>query len=502
MDMKRLITISMVLILSLLITPLEGQIFKKLGNIVKETTETTENTKNTKSQTVTENMSTQDLYVNNKIGSNKNDGSKSSPFKNIQVAVDAASPGATIHIAEGVYMGKLNCGYVEIKQYLSIIGGYSADFSERDPLKYRTMFQPDLQVAASGTNTSKGLINITVKGNPNGLVVVDGIIFDRGESNCYWFASDRVTSSWPIGVETPRLWYAGMGGGIALSKGEAAPFANDSLARPRGTHPSYINTNAMLNGEIEGDVIIRNCVFVNGSWFGIQMGNMGGKWVLTNNVFVNNRMSACEIRGMHRNPNMCKIEFSHNTVLYTWTRNKPSGDDDMGYGVRCMTGVDMDIHHNILGACFYGAIDRTYIDSDANREKLRVTSVTDNLFFMNKNSDLTLPSGGGKFTLIFSKDFEDVDQLKNSSGNREFNDEQFIKSLNEPYLKGWVNFSCGETSSYNPNSSANQVRAIFGMNQQGSITTRATMHANHYPVDDCFKLFGAVSGYGAQAINR
>jgi hypothetical protein len=40
------------------------------------------------------------------------------------------------------------------------------------------------------------------------------------------------------------------------------------------------------------------------------------------------------------------------------------------------------------------------------------------------------------------------------------------------------------------------------MNQQGTVTTKVDMFANRYPLEDTLKLFGAVSGKGAQAIRN
>ncbi len=71
-------------------------------------------------------------------GSNRNDGSQSSPLKDLQKAIDDAPEGAVICVAEGNYLGYLDQGWVKVNKYLSIVGGYSDDFSQRDPLKFRT----------------------------------------------------------------------------------------------------------------------------------------------------------------------------------------------------------------------------------------------------------------------------------------------------------------------------------------------------------------------------
>ena len=67
----------------------------------------------------------QALYVSAENGNNRNDGSKSSPFKNIQKAIDEATDGATIYVAQGNYYGLLNKGTINIIKPVKIYGGYS-----------------------------------------------------------------------------------------------------------------------------------------------------------------------------------------------------------------------------------------------------------------------------------------------------------------------------------------------------------------------------------------
>ena len=111
------------------------------------------------------------LYVSPK-GNNRNSGSKDAPFKDLQKAIDEAPEGALICVAEGNYLGKLDAGYVSIKKYVMLVGGYSEDFSERNPLKYITSIQPGPEAAA--TNSNYGLLDIYVKGKRDGKVLIDG----------------------------------------------------------------------------------------------------------------------------------------------------------------------------------------------------------------------------------------------------------------------------------------------------------------------------------------
>lgn len=61
----------------------------------------------------------QSYYVSSTTGSNRNDGSKEAPFKNLQKALDVAESGATIHVAEGNYYGLLNKGNIIITKPVS-----------------------------------------------------------------------------------------------------------------------------------------------------------------------------------------------------------------------------------------------------------------------------------------------------------------------------------------------------------------------------------------------
>jgi hypothetical protein len=427
---------------------------------------------------------TKTLYVSANNGSNRNDGSQSSPLKDLQKAIDDAPEGAVICLAEGNYLGYLDQGWVKLNKYLSIVGGYSEDFSQRDPLKYRTTMRPGAgQKATSG---NQGVMDIRVVGKRNGVVLLDGIIFDRGQISAYLAPIyDNPVAAAPEGCETGRILV------VDESVGSVP------MMQPKGMTSAF----QLISGEAEGNITIRNCVFLNGYHFAIQMAVKGGHFDIYNNVFVANRMAACEVRGGLAEPNTSKISFHENTVLFTWCRNKLM--EDMGYGFRYMTGIDADVYNNIIGCSNYGGLDRAYVDADKTKESKRVTSAWDNLFFGNRNGDLVLPSGGGGWTFVLAKNFEDVNQLAKYENNREMNEAEvnaISKKIDAPYLKGFIGITGTQTSSFNPNSSVNQFRNALGMNMQGTETVRVSMYGNRYPFEKAFDLFGAVDGYGAQEI--
>ena len=408
-------------------------------------------------------------YVSMTNGSNRNDGSKASPFKNLQKALDVAEAGSTIMVAQGVYYGLLERGYLKMKNPVKIIGGYSDNFSTRDVLKYATKLQPPVLSSNGnpihGTAGNFGLLEITTKAK-NVDILLDGLIFDRGEGNGY-----HPTDGKPAGFDMGILTHPPATGINGTHKGVR------SIKMP------------LIRGQFDGNMTIQNCTFTNSAWYAISMSVQSGKLTVKNNVFVANTMSACEVWGALAKEN-ANIEFAYNTVLFTWSRTKDLGD--MGYGFRYMTKINAEVHHNIFGMSTFSALDRTRYDPNAT------ATAEHNIFFLNKQADLVVP-GGGMFMRVRCDMFDDVTELTKTVGNKELKDATQLKNvINKAYLEGFLSATYTESTDYDPNSPANQFRSAMGMNQVGAITSKVSMYANKYPLDDAIKLFGAIDGYGAQ----
>lgn len=403
-----------------------------------------------------------DLYVSISTGKNKNAGTKEAPFKNIQKAIDKAQPGDIIHIAMGNYFGLMKKGYIEMKKPVSLIGGYSTDFASRNVTSFKTMIEPPN--SSNGTSSSKGLLNLAIT-DKNAKVLIDGIIFNKGESNSY-----HANEAKPVGLETGMLLHA--------------PSKNPK------DQPSV--KMAMINGKANGNLTIQNCFFTNGSWYAILLAFGEGNVKILNNTFVANTMSAAEIWGTLPKDHMANLEFANNTVLFTWSRTKAL--EDMGYGVRIMTKMDYNIHNNLIGLSSFAAIDNTR--SDPNKK----VKVDNNVFFLNKQADMSLPSGGGKFMRVYVDEFEDI-EIESADGNSELQDVAGLKdAIFKPYLEGFLNATYTEQSDFDANSPANSLREAMGLNKVGSISTKVSMYANKYPLDEVFKLVGVVPNAGMQDI--
>lgn len=435
------------------------------------------------------------LYVSVSTGSARADGlSASTPMKDLQKAIDAAEENDQIFVAEGNYLGNLDRGYIEIGRFgnssqeadrgkfISIYGGYSTDFSERDVIKHITKFQPtDQQFTAP-------LFNWNARrpygyNGPVGTVVIDGFVFDLGENNRYCVANVdlEITGTPNEGVLTGRF--------VEPDASPNCPIIGTSSGDEYGLHM-----------DVEGNVRISNCIFVNCRDYGIQALMGKGHIEICNNIFIACRYAACQVKGNVKDADIPEVslEFHHNTVLFTWTRTKAF--EDMGQGFRFMNGIrTIDVHHNIFGCNSNCAVERVFYESTTAMEKAKISNLYDNYFFANKR-DLELAASGAATISVPAARIEEAEQIgPKYEGNMEMpENEDFINAIDKPYLEGYMSLSMIKSQSYNANSAANQVNRLFGLNQQGSEIVRPSMYCNKYPWEKAKDLFGKVANYGAQ----
>lgn len=411
-----------------------------------------------------------DLYVSPK-GKNKAAGTKEAPLKNVWKAIEKASAGDTIHIAGGAYYGKTKRGWVALDKPLTLKGGYSKDFSTRDPLANPTLFQPLNKM--NGTKGNYGVLQIDFKGKDS-KYVLDGLVFDDGESNSY-----HETKGKPEGVDTGVLLLQ-----PAKSRKSAYPSREKSLLHSSATSGTT------------GDLIIQNCVFANGSNYGVQIGHFTGNVKILNNVFINNRTIAADVYSKNAKNGEVTLEFAYNTVLFTWSRK----DDlqTMGYGVRANAKINAKIHHNIIGLNV-----NTGFDMSKGDDKTKKVELDNNTFFLNRKGDMSI-TVSPSIQNIKVDDFEDMEDstgIESISDNVALGDIPALKSvLNEPFLKAFLTMNYSEETQYEEDSPENLFREAFGLNKKGKIIKKVSMFGNRYPLKESYKLFGAMKDMGAQAI--
>ena len=436
-------------------------------------------------------------YVSSK-GTVRADGlRKTTPVKDLQKAIDMAEDGDTILVAEGNYLGNMDRGYVEcgkfgnggdVGKFLKFYGGYAADFSERNPVKYITKIQPN---ASSPKSIGAALFHITAKRaytdkRPAGEVVVDGFTFDGGEYNSYWAPDPSSPASGTPNKEVLS--------GRLIEPGANAPgnALGVSASDWRALHLS-----------VEGKVKITNCVFVNCRDYGIDGGMGAGHIEIANNVFIACRYAACQVRGMLASgkEDQISMDFHHNTVLFSWPRSKDF--EDMGQGFRFMNGIrTINVYNNIFAFNARCGVERCYYENSKEYEKLKKSNLYDNYFLGNKY-DLEICNNSQPINVPAARIEEEEEIGPKYEGNKERPLEKtFIDAIDQPYLKGYNNLKMVRSEQYNASSANNQLNRQLGLNQQGNETIRVSMYANKYPWEKARNLFGAVKGYGAQKINQ
>ena len=433
-------------------------------------------------------------YVSATTGSARADGlTPTTAMKDLQKAITAAEDNDQILVAEGNYLGNMDRGYIECGQFgnathdmgkfISIYGGYSPDFSERDIIKHVTKLQPKEQKFVAP------LFNFNARrpygyNGPVGNVVIDGLVFEFGENNIYCVANvdDERTGTPNPGVLTGRF--------VEPNASPAVPkegFANgDEYA---------------LHLDVEGNVRVSNCIFVNCRDYGIA-GMMGiGHIEICNNIFIACRYAACQVRGSTKDADIEKVslDFHHNTVLFTWTRTKEL--DDMGQGFRFMNGIrTINVHNNIFGCNSNCAVERVYYETTKAMEDAKISNLYDNYFFANRR-DLEIAAPGVASISVPAARIEEAEQIgPKYEGNVEMpeGNDAFLQAIDQSYLEGFMSLKVMSSQSYNANSAANQMNRLFGLNQQGTEIVRPSMYMNKYPWEKAKDLFGKVPGYGAQ----
>ena len=421
-------------------------------------------------------LSAADIYVSLSTGKKKNAGTKEAPLKNLWHALQKAADGDVIHLAEGIYPGNAKCNWFLIDKAVSIIGGYSPDFAARDPLKHRTMFQP-LNENNDKKGTGLGIFTIQFdmsKPAPKGVnMVFDGLIFDDGQAQSYHPVKGK-----PAGVET-GMWLE------PPAKGNT-PFASSKR---------YLVYSATAN-RAEGDITFKNCLFLNAGNIAMNLNWYKGKVKMENNVFCNNLMVGANVYSSNPQPGAVEWEFEKNTVLFTWSRT--SELSDMGFGIRTTANVKSEIEDNIIGLSVLTGWDNT-----KGLDKTKKIEAKGNVFFLNRQSDAQVTKSPS-VVKVKVEDFED--DLEGNYGIEKAEDnvaladpKVFNGRLNTAFLNAFLSMKYSESATLDAGK-LNAFRQAVGLPQQGTIVSKVDMFGNRYPLEDALKLFGAMAGKGAQAI--
>lgn len=137
-------------------------------------------------------------FVNGASGSGKT-GSFQKPARDLGNIISRLEAGDVICIAAGNYKGRGASGVDEIEMAVSVIGGFSPDFSSRDPWgMHKTVFTGEHNSRNFKTQTRLSIDTrktatklMAARGEDTAhTIIVDGIIFDNGPRN-YYKTSDQ-----------------------------------------------------------------------------------------------------------------------------------------------------------------------------------------------------------------------------------------------------------------------------------------------------------------------
>lgn len=234
-----------------------------------------------------------------RAGSSGGDGSREKPFRDPFQAIEKAEGGDSIHVATGDYFGKVHAGKWRIAiRNLTLLGGYGADFTARDPWTNpsRFLLQED-EKAKPGR--PEGTI-LRSDDNSEGLVV-DGFLFDGATWNTY------------------------KDGSIDLDDSPLAPLID------------------LIGGR--APITVRNCVFLNASCGAVKISCPYGEFA--NNVILNTSGPALAINAGGPGP----WTIRNNTILFCSdpTQRAGTGQSTSDGAILLLSGrAAMNIDSNIL----------------------------------------------------------------------------------------------------------------------------------------------------------
>lgn len=207
-----------------------------------------------------------------RAGSSGGDGTREKPFRDPFQALEKCEGGDAIHVAGGEYFGKLRSGkWLLTMRNLSLLGGYDAEFTARDPWANPTRFSLDAEEKAKGRPSGTPLYS---EENSDGLVL-DGFIFDGATWNNYKEGSLDLETS-PIAV----------------------------LVRLRG---------------VDSPITVRNCLFLNASDGAVALDCSLA--IFENNVVVNTSSDALVLNSNGAGPAIVR----NNTILFACDPTERAG---------------------------------------------------------------------------------------------------------------------------------------------------------------------------------
>ena len=383
------------------------------------------------------------------------------PARDLGNIISNLEPGDVVCIAGGTYTGRGDRGVDTIEIPVSVIGGFSPDFTERDPWgQYQTVFtglhnssnfETHTRLTIDTSNFSTRLKE--ARGEPTEhTIIVDGIIFDNGPRNYYSDTTETliVRQGTPSHTPTPES------GALTIRTG------------------------------VNSTVIVQNNIAINFAPTEGVFSFFGGKsavFTIRNNVAANNTGSGFRLGTSFTGSEIPQYKFENNISVFN-QKHTPFGSFG-GSGIMLESSTRVEISNSI-----FSYNDNFGIDNSKRTNNLILYN---NVIASNANADYM------EFDIRMGyDDIEDeaeliYDAMDNVDLSIPFN----INSQWGTYYssRNVIDRNAAETEVRVINSWYNDVRAMFGWNTLAEdLRVDSPVWLPRFSLDDAFNIAGLYEG--------
>ena len=379
-----------------------------------------------------------DIYVKAGTGG---DGTKESPYGELWNALSKCVRGDVIHVAAGTYNGKGGSGAFIVKvPDLTMVGGYNADFTRRNPFKFFTILERAADYKGDWTGLPEGIIEGKHRTDHSNLVV-DGFVLNSQSRNGYK----------PNGDINPRQSWKGT-----------------------------------LFHAYSPNIIIRNSILLNPYSDGIYCTWAGKENEISNCFILNTFYTGISTRSAQVN---AVVKIKNNTIGFIWTQPGKGGGTSMVVGNQ----GQMIIENNIFMFNQAFAVNNGFGNED--------TILKNNIFFQCQGGYYKFMDDDGQNLLMWKT--EDLAKLNNDaesymlleSGNNSDKDPGL--KPDKDYYEKFSNFVASEPGKLNMDT-LNQWRRSVGLPLQAEPGSPRKNWGMAYPLKSIIpNLRSTIPGIGA-----
>ncbi len=387
-----------------------------------------------------------DIYVRSGAAGS---GTKDAPYGYLWKAIKKAQRGDVIHVAEGIYYGKGGSGHFVISvPHLTLVGGYSKDFSERNPFKHLTILERAEDYRGKFTGLGEGIIEGDYQRDHSGLII-DGFVLNGTTRNAY--APDRSKI-------IPRKSWRG-----ALIKAYSP------------------------------NIKIRNSILINPYGPGIYIKWQGKENEVSNNFIINTFYTAISTRSAQAGS---KILIKNNTVVFGWFQPGKGGS----YGVFVGRQGEAILQDNIFAFLLTEGGEAGYAVSNTFGNDLTV--LKGNIFYQCQGGYYIYTDEDGQSLVVWKrKDLQDLNEdpesymLSDAGGNTEEN--PGIKP-DKWYFKKFSGFAASRPGKLRMDE-MNQLRRLLGLPLQAARASARSNWGMPYPLDKVIPNLLSPTGKGVRS---